>query len=134
MTVATRAALIALLALLACETMPSTIAVDHERISRQQRSESDQTRVDRGRDVFLTGTCAMCHTIRGTRALSRVGPDLTHIASRSMLAAGTIPNTRGHLAGWILNPQNLKQGTQMPPTQLPAADLHALLAYLESLE
>jgi cytochrome c oxidase subunit 2 len=76
----------------------------------------------------------MCHTIRGTLALSRVGPDLTHVASRTMLAAGTIPNTRGHLTGWILNPQNLKPGTKMPPTMLSGEDLHAVVAYLESLE
>jgi cytochrome c oxidase subunit II len=76
----------------------------------------------------------MCHTIRGTMALSRVGPDLTHVAGRSALAAGTIPNTRGNLAGWILNPQNLKPGTKMPPTLLASQDLHALLAYLETMK
>ena len=90
--------------------------------------------VDRGRDVFLQGPCALCHTIRGTRALATVGPDLTHVASRTMIAGGILPNTRGNLAGWILNPQNLKPGTKMPPTLLEAAELHALLDYLESLK
>jgi cytochrome c oxidase subunit 2 len=76
----------------------------------------------------------MCHAISGTPAGSRIGPDLTHLASRRTIAAGTLPNTRGNLAGWILDPQRTKPGTRMPPTQLEPADLHALLAYLESLK
>jgi cytochrome c oxidase subunit 2 len=63
-----------------------------------------------------------------------VGPDLTHLASRLTIAAGTLPNTRGNLAGWIVNPQSIKPGTRMPPNQLQPADLQALLAYLESLK
>lgn len=90
--------------------------------------------VERGREVFLQGPCAVCHTIRGTQALATVGPDLTHVASRTMIAGGTLENTRGNLAGWILNPQNLKPGTKMPPTLLEAEELHALLDYLESLK
>jgi cytochrome c oxidase subunit II len=88
----------------------------------------------RGREVFLTKTCAMCHAIRGTPADSKVGPDLTHVASRSTLAAGSIPNTRGHLAGWILDPQKIKPGAKMPPNQLESDELHALLSYLEGLK
>jgi cytochrome c oxidase subunit II len=61
-------------------------------------------------------------------------PDLTHLASRRTLAAATWPNTRGHLGGWILDPQAAKPGSLMPPTLLPPDELHALLAYLESLE
>ncbi|MFL5462208.1 MAG: c-type cytochrome, partial [Gemmatimonadales bacterium] len=69
-----------------------------------------------------------------TPAGSRVGPDLTHLASRRTLAAGTLPNTRGNLAGWIVNPQSIKPGTRMPPNQLKPEDLQALLAYLETLK
>ena len=88
----------------------------------------------RGRDVFLTGPCVLCHTIRGTIAHSRFGPDLTHVASRRTLAAGTVPNTRGYLAGWILDPHNLKPGVRMPPTNLRTEDLSPLLSYLETLK
>lgn len=88
----------------------------------------------RGQEVFLAQTCVMCHTVRGTRAASRAGPDLTHLASRRTLAAGAIPNTRGHLAGWTLDPQGIKPGNHMPPHRLPAEDLHALLDYLQSLQ
>ncbi len=97
----------------------------------ESRGESD---VEKGKKVFLRGSCVMCHTVRGTVSLSRVGPDLTHFASRTRIAAGTLPNTRGNLAGWILNPQNLKPGTQMPATQLEGQELHALLTFLESLK
>jgi cytochrome c oxidase subunit 2 len=88
----------------------------------------------RGRQVFMESPCVMCHAIQGTHANARTGPDLTHVASRMTLAAGTLPNTRGHLAGWITNPQQVKPGTNMPAVTLPADDLQALLTYLESLK
>jgi cytochrome c oxidase subunit 2 len=87
----------------------------------------------RGQEVFLGSSCVMCHAIAGTPAGSRVGPDLTHLASRQTIAAGTLPNTRGNLAGWIVDPQRIKPGARMPPNQLAPSDLNALLAYLESL-
>jgi cytochrome c oxidase cbb3-type subunit 3 len=90
-------------------------------------------RVLRGKQVFLQGPCALCHTIRGTSALATVGPDLTHVASRTTIAS-SLPNTRGNLAGWILNPQNIVPETEMPPTHLEPEDLHALLDYLETLK
>ena len=87
----------------------------------------------RGQQVFLSHPCIMCHTIRGTTANSRVGPDLTHLASRSTIAAGQLPNTVGNLGGWILNAQGIKPGCRMPPIQMTGSDLQDLLAYLETL-
>jgi cytochrome c oxidase subunit II len=87
----------------------------------------------RGQEVFVTGPCALCHAIRGTNAGGQVAPDLTHLASRAKLAAGTLPNTPGHLAGWIIDSQHVKPGNAMPPTSLSAEDLQALLAYLGGL-
>jgi cytochrome c oxidase subunit 2 len=87
-----------------------------------------------GEVVFLSGSCAMCHTIAGTRAGSRTGPDLTHVGSRLTLAAGTLPNTPENLARWITDPQRVKPGTRMPATQLPPRDLAALVMYLEALK
>ena len=94
----------------------------------------DNELLARGQEVFRSAGCVTCHTVRGTDAAGQIGPDLTHIASRTTLAAGVIPNTRDHLAGWILDPQSVKPGTQMPPNSLPPEQLEALLAYLESLE
>jgi cytochrome c oxidase subunit II len=87
----------------------------------------------RGQEVFLSSSCVMCHAVGGTPAASRVGPDLTHLAARRTIAAGTMPNTRGHLAGWIVDPQQIKPGSRMPPNALEPHDLRALLAYLETL-
>ncbi|HJR17533.1 MAG TPA: cytochrome c oxidase subunit II [Gemmatimonadales bacterium] len=86
-----------------------------------------------GQAVFLSSGCAFCHTVRGTPARGVVGPDLTHLASRQTLAAGTLPNTRGHLAGWVGNPQAIKPGNKMPRIPLRPEELHALLAYLGTL-
>jgi cytochrome c oxidase subunit 2 len=87
----------------------------------------------RGRDVFLSNSCVLCHAINGTSAGGVTGPNLTHVASRISLAAGTLPNTRGHLAGWIVDPQLRKPGNNMPPNLLRGDDLQSLLSYLETL-
>jgi cytochrome c oxidase subunit 2 len=102
---------------------------------QQLRAAGDPANAEqaRGRDVFLSHPCVLCHTIRGTSAGSRVGPDLTHIASRNMIAAETLPNNAGNLAGWILDPQQIKPGNHMAPSALAPDDLDALIAYLGSL-
>jgi cytochrome c oxidase subunit 2 len=88
----------------------------------------------RGHDIFVGKSCVMCHTIAGTTANAKLGPDLTHLASRRTIAAGMFPNNRGHLAGWIADPQSLKPGVNMPANALAPDDLQALLAYLETLK
>jgi cytochrome c oxidase subunit 2 len=87
-----------------------------------------------GRDVFLHATCVQCHTIRGTIAGATMGPDLTHLASRGSIAAATLPNRRGHLAGWVVDPQQIKPGAHMPPNSVQSNDLQYLLTYLEALK
>jgi cytochrome c oxidase subunit 2 len=84
--------------------------------------------------VFDQATCAGCHTIRGTHARGDIGPDLTHLASRSTLGSVTVPNTHENLARWITDAQSMKPGSNMPPVELSPADLDALVAYLESLD
>jgi cytochrome c oxidase subunit 2 len=88
----------------------------------------------RGQEVFLGSSCVMCHAIAGTPAGSRVGPDLTHLASRRTIAAGTLANTRGNLAAWIVDPQAIKPGVRMPANKLDPDDLQALVTYLETLK
>jgi cytochrome c oxidase subunit II len=102
-----------------------------------QRKEAPEPVTDgqkKGREAFVHGTCATCHTIQGTPAGGKVGPDLTHIASRPRIAAGTLPMTRGHLAGWISDPHSIKPGVRMPANPLKPDELQALLDYLESLK
>jgi cytochrome c oxidase subunit II len=88
----------------------------------------------RGLQTFMSVGCSGCHAIQGTGATATVGPDLTHIASRRTLAAATIPNTKGYLAGWILDPQHLKPGNRMPGLQLNGPQLESLLDYLRTLK
>jgi cytochrome c oxidase subunit II len=87
----------------------------------------------RGEQAFLGGPCASCHAIRGTPARGFVGPDLTHLASRTTLAGLTIPNSRGYLARWIVDSQHFKPGNEMPDFRIGSSRLDALVAYLESL-
>jgi cytochrome c oxidase subunit 2 len=87
-----------------------------------------------GQQVFLRSACAFCHTIRDTSAARDSGPDLTHLADRRTIAAGTLENTRDNLADWIRNPQAIKPGNRMPPPDLTADELQALVAYLQSLK
>ena len=100
---------------------------------RQPAAEPITDQQRRGRDVFMQGPCVTCHTIRGTDAGSRVGPELTHVDSRLMVGAGTLPNTRDHLRVWVTNSQATKPGNRMPPLALAPDDLEAVLAYLRSL-
>jgi cytochrome c oxidase subunit II len=86
-----------------------------------------------GRAIVEQGSCAVCHQIRGTGAQGRVGPDLTHLASRRTIAAGMAPLTRGSLRGWIIQPQAMKPGTSMPPSDLSPRDAEAVARYLETL-
>jgi cytochrome c oxidase subunit 2 len=87
-----------------------------------------------GERVFERSACAACHTVAGTTAMGQMGPDLTHLASRRTLAAGTLANTPGNLAGWIANAQGIKPGNDMPTMTLPPGDLQALVAWLETLQ
>ena len=88
-----------------------------------------------GHDLFFRGGCASCHAIRGTAANGRLGPDLTHVGSRRALAAGTLRNHVGTMAGWIAGPQDLKPASLMPNADgYTGPELRALSAWLVSLE
>lgn len=87
-----------------------------------------------GLDVFLRSRCAECHTILGTTAAGTEGPDLTHLAGRSTLAAATLPNTHENLTKWVSDPQSVKPGNSMPNVILDSEEIFALVAYLESLK
>jgi cytochrome c oxidase subunit II len=111
-------------------------AADFERwlaAQRQPAAPPADSLARRGRELFFSLPCAYCHTVRGTPSPGRGGPDLTHLASRLTLAAGTLPNTRGNLAGWVANPQTIKPGNRMPNVGLTAEQLRAVLHYLEGL-
>ena len=98
--------------------------------ARQPGSGSAQA----GLQVFERAACATCHTIRGTSAGGRVGPDLTHVASRRTLAAGALPMQKNYLIAWIQDPQHFKPGNRMPAVTLNGQELMSLADYLMELQ
>lgn len=88
-----------------------------------------------GYDAFFKGQCHECHAVRGTPATSAFGPDLTHVGARRSLAAGTIDNHIGTMAGWIAGAQDVKPGNHMPSMPVYSGhELRAVSAWLESLQ
>jgi len=87
----------------------------------------------KGAAIFQSKACVMCHTVRGSSAGSRVGPDLTHFGSRKSIASATLPMSRGNIAAWVLDPQGIKLGTNMPNVSLAGEEIDPLVSYLEGL-
>jgi cytochrome c oxidase subunit II len=89
----------------------------------------------RGRELFTSADCALCHRVQGTTAGATIGPDLTHVASRETLASGTLRNDAVSMGGWIRDPQRYKPGAKMPAhPELSENDLHAIVDYLGTLK
>ena len=88
----------------------------------------------KGAEVFTEKNCVNCHSIAGLMTRGRVAPDLTHVGSRTTLAAGTLPNTPENLAKWLKNPQSVKMGVLMPDIGLNTDQIKYLTAYLEGLK
>jgi cytochrome c oxidase subunit 2 len=86
-----------------------------------------------GEQIFMQMSCVNCHNINGTNARARVGPDLTHLASRTQIGAGILDNTPANLALWLRNPQEVKPGVEMPNFEFTGDQVAELTAYLETL-
>jgi len=86
-----------------------------------------------GRKIFERTACINCHTVAGTVASGRFGPDLTHLMSRETLGSGVAPNTPENLRLWIQRPDTFKPGALMPPMGLTDKELEAVSAYMASL-
>jgi cytochrome c oxidase subunit 2 len=103
----------------------------------QQQQANPAPAVDaaaQGEQLFLVSACIGCHQVNGTAAQGKVGPNLTHVASRTSLAGGMFTNTEGNLKRWLKNPPALKEGVLMPNLNLSDADIEVLTAYLMSLK
>lgn len=87
-----------------------------------------------GRRAFFAESCVNCHTIRGTTAAGKFGPDLTHLASRKTFAGGMIPLTHDNLWKWIKDPKSIKPGCLMPPFGLSDKQISQITDYLMSLK
>ena len=99
----------------------------------QQQPANQDAKEAAGRQIFESTACLNCHEIAGTNGTGRFGPDLTHLMSRSTIAAGAAGNTPENLRLWIQNPDAIKPGSLMPAMKLSDADLDALVRYLETL-
>ncbi len=102
-------------------------------VKNQQQHAVNDPKVAEGKRVFETQACMNCHTIAGTAATGRFGPDLTHLMSRETLASGATTNTPDHLREWIRNPDTFKPGALMPAMQLNDEQLDQVTAYLSTL-
>lgn len=88
----------------------------------------------RGWEVFKTMSCISCHAVAGTEANVRVGPDLTHFASRAEIGAGILPMSPENITRWMRNPQAIKPGVKMPNFGFTEQQLADLSAYLQTLK
>jgi cytochrome c oxidase subunit II len=100
----------------------------------QQQPASVETNAPEGRKVFFANSCVNCHTIGGTSAQGKFGPDLTHLMSRETLAAGAAPNTTEYLRLWVRDPQKIKVSCLMPNMQLTESEVDQVVAYLQTLK
>jgi cytochrome c oxidase subunit 2 len=107
--------------------------VETQRSEAQRQPAQLRDPTSEGQHIFETTACINCHTVAGTAANGRFGPDLSHLMSRDTIAAGAAPNTPENLRLWIQNPDAIKPGSLMPAMQLNEHDLDALTSYLETL-
>ncbi|MGD0002705.1 MAG: cytochrome c oxidase subunit II [Anaerolineaceae bacterium] len=87
-----------------------------------------------GEQVFMGGACLGCHTIDNTKAQGKVGPNLTHFASRDLFAGSILANTTDNVSQWLVDPQAIKMGNLMPNLHLPNNNIKLLVSFLESLK
>lgn len=99
----------------------------------QQSAAASDAPVAQGKAVFESLSCVNCHMVKGTPAIGKFGPDLTHLMSRQTLAAGVLTNTKQHLRAWVNDPQEAKPGSLMPSLKLTNKELDQVVSYLESL-
>jgi cytochrome c oxidase subunit 2 len=98
-----------------------------------QRQPAQVNGAPEGQKIFERTACVNCHTVRGTAAIGRFGPDLTHLMSRDTIASGAATNTPENLRRWIQNPDAIKPGSKMPAMGLSGPELNAVTAYMETL-
>jgi cytochrome c oxidase subunit 2 len=103
-------------------------------LAHQQEPAVQDPAAAGGRAVFERNACISCHTIAGTVADGRFGPNLTHLASRDTIAAGSVPNTPANIRSFVDNPAHFKPGALMPPMHLNNHDLDAVTQYLTTLK
>jgi cytochrome c oxidase subunit 2 len=103
-------------------------------LKHQQERAADNPAVAVGKEVFERTACINCHSVNGTVATGRFGPDLTHLMSRDTLGSGAVNNSPENLRAWIKSPGQFKPGVFMPAMNLNDNDLNQLVSYLTTLK
>jgi cytochrome c oxidase subunit II len=103
-------------------------------VAAQQQHSSKDPLSTAGGQVFFSTSCVNCHTINGTTAKGKFGPDLTHLMSRQTIGSGAAPNTSEMLSAWVRDPQTIKQGCYMPNMQLTGSQSDDIVQYLQTLK
>src|SRR5258705_2711847 len=103
-------------------------------VAEQKLAASEDSSTQEGRKIFFANSCVNCHTIRGTSAQGKFGPDLTHLMSRETLASGATLNTPAMLRAWVRDPQKLKVGCLMSNMHMTENEVDQIVAYLQTLK
>ena len=83
--------------------------------------------------LFNAKGCIGCHTVEGV-STGKVGPNLSHVYSRSAFAGDTFDMTPENLRMWLHDPPGVKPGSKMPNLGLSSAEITNLIAYLQTLK
>jgi cytochrome c oxidase subunit 2 len=102
-------------------------------LANEKHPATESESVAQGRHVFESTACVNCHTVAGTNARGKFGPDLTHLMTRATIASGAATNTQENLRLWIKEPDAIKPGCLMPAMQLSEPEIDAVTAYLMTL-
>jgi len=102
-------------------------------VIHQKQTAAQTSSAVEGQAVFQHNACISCHTVAGTIATGRFGPDLTHVATRDTIASGAVVNSAANLRAFVEDPAHFKPGVLMPPMHLNDHDLDAVTAYLMTL-
>jgi len=103
-------------------------------MAEQQKPAEQNPQMTEAKAMFESLSCINCHTVKGTPAVGKFGPDLTHLMSRETIGAGVLTNTAENLRNWINDPQVAKPGCYMPSMKLTDQELGQVVSYLESLK
>ena len=103
-------------------------------MAQQQKPANDDPQASAAKATFRSLACVNCHMVRGTPAIGKFGPDLSHLMSRQTLAAGVLVNNAQNLRAWVNDPQESKPGCFMPSMKLTDPQLDQVVSYLQSLK
>ncbi|MGB7873810.1 MAG: cytochrome c oxidase subunit II [Anaerolineales bacterium] len=103
--------------------------------NQQQPAYQPQTEDEQvGYKELSTGACAACHSIDPSEIdTDKVGPNLTHLFSRTTFAGGSFDLNEDNLRSWLHDTQALKPDNDMQ-IKIPPQQIDQIIAYLTHLK